>query len=337
MHIFRDMKHQELFIQRLQENLRPGESLAQVLADLLDISLDSAYRRINSKTSFSIDEAIWVANEFDLSLDSLLDPHQEKASVIFQDLQPTFESFGQYLELLHQNLKQIKRDPESKLYYSCLDIPIFLNLSSPVIGAFKIFYWMHSIMEVPELQGRTFNPSIIPAEFIEKGLQIFKTYSEINSVEMWTQNTLNSTLRQVEYYHQAGYIRDAEVSEAIYNDLNQLVDRLNTMAEKGCKVIDRIPEAHEKDNFALYESDIELTGNGAIAVAGGRKRSFIGHLTFHTLVSDHKQLNEKTLAWYLGLMRKANLISSVSAKHRYQFIRHLKSELQNSKERNQLS
>lgn len=330
------MKHQELFVQRLQASLKPGESLAQVLADLLNISLDSAYRRINTKTSFSIDEAIWVANEFDLSLDSLLDPNQEKASVIFQDLEPTFEGFGQYLELLHQNLKQIKRNPNSLLYYSCLDIPIFLNLSSPVTAAFKIFYWMHSIMEVPDLQGEAFRPEIIPQEFVDKGLQIFETYSEIKSVEMWTTDTLNSTLRQIQYYHQAGYIRDSVVNGAIYDELDQLVDRVNTMAERGTKIIDRIPEEHEKDNYALYESDIELTGNGAIAVAGEHKRSFIGHLTFHTLVSDHKQLNEKTLAWYLGLMRKANLISSVSAKHRYQFISHLKGELKSSRERNQL-
>ncbi len=153
---------------------------------------------------------------------------------------------------------------------------------------------------------------------------------------MWTINTFNSTLRQVEFYHQAGYVRDKAVSEAIFADLNGLADRLNLMAERGTKVIDRIPEENEKNNFTLYESDIELTGNGAIAEIGGRKRSFIGHLTFHTLISDHHQLNEKTLAWYLGLMRKANLISSVSAKHRYQFISHLKEQIEASKMRCQL-
>lgn len=330
------MKHQELLIQRLQASLNPGESLAQVLADLLNISLDSAYRRINSKTSFSIDEAIWVANEFDLSLDSLLDPNQEKASVIFQDLEPSYDGFGQYLDLLYQNLKQIKRNPDSLLYYSCLDIPIFLNLSSPLTAAFKIFYWMHSIMEVPDLQEKIFEPEVIPQEFVDKGLQIWETYSEIKSVEMWTTDTLNSTLRQIQYYHQAGYIIDAKVSSALYDELDHLVDRVNTMAERGTKIINRIPEEHEKDNYALYESDIELTGNGAIAVNGEHKRSFIGHLTFHTLVSDNQALNDKTLSWYLGLMRKASLISSVSAKLRYQFISHLKSEVRTHRERNSI-
>ncbi len=327
------MKYQELFIERLQNSLPAGQSLAPILADLLDISMDSAYRRINCKTIFSLDETIKVAQEFDLSIDSLLDPNQIKASFIFQDLQASFESFAQYLDILHQNLKHLKATPNSHLYYSCLDIPIFLNLSNPTVGAFKIFYWMHSIMEVPELQGQVFKPEIIPVDFIQKGLEIFKTYSEIPSTELWTVNTFKSTLRQIEYYHQAGYIRDREVSEAIYDGMNDLIQRLNAMAEKGSKVIDRVAESDEMNNFKLYESDIELTGNGAIAVVGERKRSFIGHLTFHTLISDHPALNDKTMAWYEGLVRKANLISSVSAKFRYQFISHLQSEVDASRSR----
>ncbi len=324
---------QNTFIQRLQEVLPKGQSLAPVLSDTLNISLDSAYRRINGKTAFSLEESLHLARNFNLSLDGLTDPNQQNAHFSFQDLQPSLESFEEYLDLLLENLLRLDAFPGAQLYYSCLDIPIFFNLGHPQIAAFKMFYWMHSILEVEELQTKVFEPDLIPDRFLEKGKAIYNAYCRIPSIELWTTNTMDSTLRQIEFYNNAGHIRSKEVNEGLFEDLQSMLRDLNTMAEKGTKVINRVPEPAEKDNYKLYESDIELTGNGALALIGPHKISYIGHLTFHTLVSDHPGLNEKTLLWYQRLVRKANLISSVSAKHRYQFISHLEADLSACKNR----
>jgi hypothetical protein len=328
-----EVKLQDLFINRLQELLPPGQSLAPVIAEGLEVSLDSAYRRIKGKTNFSLEEAVMLASKYNLSLDGLSDPSQQNAHFSFQDLQPSFESFNEYLDLLLANLQRLAAAPKSQLYYSCLDIPIFFNLGSPHIAAFKMFYWMHSVLEVDELQTKIFEPELIPDYFIEKGQLIYDTYCKIPSIELWTTNTLDSTLRQIEFYNNAGHIRSREVNEALFEGLHQMLNRLNTMAERGTKVIDRVPEEHEKDNYKLYESDIELTGNGALALVGNRKISFIGHLTFHTLTSEHPALNHKTQLWYERLVRKANLISSISAKYRYQFISRLEQDLEATKKR----
>lgn len=324
---------QHLFIERLQEVLPPGQSLAPVLADVLDISQDSAYRRINGKTNFSLEEALLLARAYNLSLDGLTDPTQQNAHFSFQDLQPSFDSFEEYLDLLLANLQRLEAAPEMKLYYSCLDIPIFFNLGNPQVAPFKMFYWMHSILEVEELQTKVYEPDLIPERFLAKGREIYDTYCRINSIELWTTNTLDSTLRQLEFYNNAGHIRSREINEAIFDDLGNMLQRLNTMAERGTKVIDRVPTEKEANNYKLYESDIELTGNGALAIVGSHRISFIGHLTFHTLTSDHPGLNEKTQLWYERLVRKANLISTVSAKYRYQFIQELEADLNRCRER----
>lgn len=324
---------QRLFLDRLLEVLPPGQSLAPIIAETLDTSLDSAYRRMNGKTNFTLQEALLIAGKYNLSLDGLSDPSQLNAHFSFQDLQANFESFNEYLDLLLANLQRLAASPDARLYYSCLDIPIFFNLGSPKIAAFKMFYWMHSILEVDELQTKIFEPDLIPDYFLEKGQLIYDTYCKIPSIELWTTNTLNSTLRQIEFYNNAGHIRSQEVNEALFEDLHLLLERLNTMAERGTKVINRVPEENEKDNYKLYESDIELTGNGALAMVGDYRKSFIGHLTFHTLTSEHPALNHKTQLWYERLVRKANLISSISAKYRYQFISHLEADLEQTKKR----
>jgi len=327
------MNYQEQLVKRLNSNLPPGQSLAPILSDLLNISMDSAYRRISGKTHFSLDESIKIAEHFTIGLDSLKNPNQLSASVRFTHLDSKIESFKEYLSNLLQNLKMIEHAESGRLYYSCLDIPIFQNLSLPNLAAFKMYYWMHAVMEVEELQGKTLEKDTISKELIDLGKAIFEQYSKIHSAELWTTNTLNSTLRQIEFYFNSGHIRSEEVLNDLYTDLEQLIDRQELMAERGTKVINRIPEENEKQNFSLYESDIELSNNGALAIINGVRLSFIGHLTFSTLISDHPQLNEMTYNWYDRLVRKSTLISEVAAKQRYQFIKHLKSELAESKQR----
>ncbi len=324
---------QRVFLDRLQKVIPKDQLLASVLTDTLGISVDAAYRRIKGKTNFSLEEALVLARSYNLSLDGLTDPKQQNAHFSFQDLQANFESFEEYLDLLLANLQRLEANEDTQLYYSCLDIPIFFNLGHPQIAAFKMFYWMHSVLEVEELQTKVFEPDLIPERFFKKGQEIYDTYCRIPSIELWTTNTLNSTLRQIEFYNNAGHIRSREINELIFDDLQEMLNRISLMAERGSKIINRVPTEKERDNYKLYESDIELTGNGALALVGDHKISFIGHLTFHTLTSDHPALNEKTLLWYQRLVRKANLISSVSAKNRYQFISQLEADLNKTKAR----
>jgi hypothetical protein len=327
------MNYQENLISRINGSLPAGQSLAPILADLLDVSMDSAYRRISGKTLFSLDESVRIAEHFNIGLDSLKNPDQLNATISFTQLDSNIESFKLYLQGLLQNLKLIGSGEDGRLYYSCLDIPVFQNLSLPNLAAFKMYYWMHGVMEVEELKGLQLEKGTIDKELIEFGQAIYEQYSRIPSVELWTTNTLSSTLRQIEFYHNAGHVRSREVLEDLYTDLETLVDRQERMAEKGTKVIDRIPKENEKHNFSLYESDIELSSNGALAIVNGVRISFIGHLTFNSLVCDHPKLNEMTYNWYDRLVRKSTLISEVSAKQRYQFISHLKKEIKESRER----
>ena len=327
------MNYQEKLILRINASLPSGQSLAPILSDLLDVSMDSAYRRISGKTLFSLEGSIKIAEHFIIGLDSLKNPNLLNASIRFTQLDSKVSSFKLYLDNLYQNLKLLEHGENAKLYYSCLDIPIFQNLSLPSLGAFKMFYWMHAVMEVEELQGKQLEKDTISQELIEFGQAIYDQYCKIPSVELWTNTTISSTLRQIEFYHNAGYIRSQEVLHDIYEDLFALIERQERMAEKGSKIIDRIPNENEKHNFSLYESDIELSNNGALALVNGVRISFIGHLTFNTLISEHPQLNEMTYNWYDRLVRKSTLISEVAAKQRYQFITHLRKQLEQSRDR----
>ena len=58
---------QLVLMQRLKEALPPNISLVDALADLLEVSNDSAYRRIRGETALSIEEIAAICRQVGLA------------------------------------------------------------------------------------------------------------------------------------------------------------------------------------------------------------------------------------------------------------------------------
>src|SRR5215212_4479105 len=58
------LKTQLAFVQKLKELAPANASLADEIAELLDVSSDSAYRRLRGETAITLDEAVILANHF---------------------------------------------------------------------------------------------------------------------------------------------------------------------------------------------------------------------------------------------------------------------------------
>ena len=92
-----------MFFQFVKSKLPSHLSLVDELADLLEISIDSAYRRIRGEKSISLEEVKTLCAHFQISLDHVL--NVESNSTVFFGNWVDIESFDfkKYLEdMLHQ-------------------------------------------------------------------------------------------------------------------------------------------------------------------------------------------------------------------------------------------
>ena len=62
---------QNHFINRFKEVLPSGVGLAEEMADLLQVSTDSAYRRIRGETELTIEEVYKISKKYALSIDDV--------------------------------------------------------------------------------------------------------------------------------------------------------------------------------------------------------------------------------------------------------------------------
>jgi BetR domain len=114
---------QASFFQHLKSQLPPHLSLVEEVADLLNISTDSAYRRIRAEKPISFEELQKICVHYRLSLDQFL--HLQNDSFIFSGkLATSSDSFyEEWLTKLLQDLSFMNTFEQKHLYYITKDIP----------------------------------------------------------------------------------------------------------------------------------------------------------------------------------------------------------------------
>src|SRR5687768_7001739 len=196
--------------QYLKNKLPEQSSLVDEVAKLLGISTDSAYRRIRGEKALSIEELYTLCVHYKLSLDSLLNLQTDAFLFTGSFVQAENFKFEEYLTNAVQHVKYMNSFKDRKFYYLCKDIPLFHHFHFREIAAFKYYFWMKNILHLPEFAHKKFTLDIYPDEFYELGKQSLQYYNNIDSVEIWNIETVNSTLRQIEYYHDSNIFASNE-------------------------------------------------------------------------------------------------------------------------------
>src|SRR5512146_2238486 len=98
---------QEYLFRRIKEKLPVEASLADVVAELLHVSNDSAYRRIRGETPLILEEAKILCEAFSISLDQMLNNKENTISFTAFNLNNENYSFKSYLKDILHNLKRV--------------------------------------------------------------------------------------------------------------------------------------------------------------------------------------------------------------------------------------
>ena len=77
-----DRSYQVLFLEHARSRLPQRIQWAEELAELLNIGIDSAYRRIRGETALTFNEAVVVSHKYDISLDYLFKEGNERVGAL---------------------------------------------------------------------------------------------------------------------------------------------------------------------------------------------------------------------------------------------------------------
>lgn len=309
---------QQNFIELLKRSAPLHISLAEELSELLNISLDSVYRRLRCETDMTLSETFTICKHFNIPLEALAEVNSDMVAFRINKLSNSRESFSQYLKVLHGDLRWIMKYPNHKLIYAAEDLPVFYHFFFPRLALFKMAYWNKSILGSSTLLGRQVEEIKLPAEWLEEVPHVREVFMNIPTIEIWNQDTLKSTIQQIKFYWEAGFFERKETVLEILDDLDGILEMAIKMAETG-KKYNPIKNKYSETEYSLYGSDLMIGNNTVFLKSDSQQASYIGYNSFNFMRSNNRYFNETTESWLHNIISKSTTLSLVAEKSRNQF------------------
>ncbi len=310
---------QPLFLEQVKSKLPPNVSFPDELAEVLNISRDSAYRRIRGETILSLEEVRTICHHYRLSLDSLLAPTNDSVSFNHRAIGTTTFTFGHWLVSILQNLEMILQFPQRELMYCAKDLPMFHYFQYPELAAFKMYFWMKVYLRYPKYEKTKFDLADIPAEYMATGERIKQVYASIPCIEIWSDEVANITIRQIDYSLESGFITKTQ-GEVLYGCCSKIFDNLKKFATEGSK------DGKEK-NYALYKNDVLIADTTILFKMGDKRVTYLTYNTMNILTTSEESFCSITEEYMNNLINKSVKISQTGERERNKFFNRISDKI----------
>ncbi|PCJ65638.1 MAG: hypothetical protein COA58_09540 [Bacteroidetes bacterium] len=322
------MNNQLIFIDQCKERVG-AKNLAVELSELLGVNVDAAYRRMRGTTALTFDEIQKICLRFNISFDSVINYQGRLVPFQFNGMFRDKFSILNYLTGIEQELKMLSgmEDSNTRMVMTAMDLPYFRQFGFKSLSRFKLFFWQRSVLNLDEFIQRKFDAEDNMGEYEEITDRIYKNYHGVSSTEIWAPETLDSTIKQVQYYLESGLFVDKQSAHMICDDIDSLLTKLESEAQLGRKLI-QTKEGTISSPFEMYQSDIFLSNNCIQAFKDGRTYTYVSFNSFNSLMSFSPHFSDECNRWIEQIRLKSILLSEVSEKLRYQFFKSLREKLE---------
>ena len=319
---------QQLFFQHIKAALPGHISLAEDIADALNISNDSAYRRIRGEKQMSFEEIKMLCAKYKVSLDQFL--HLQTDTYIFSGKlnSNSANSFSDYLENVEQNFLYFNSFAKKHIYILMKDIPPFVYFPIPELATFKYYFWMKSILDHPDMKGVKFSfddPRYV--QFNAAAARIIDLYNNVPMTEIWNIESVNSTLRQINFYYESGCFQNKADVMLLYTKTSDLIDHLEKQAEAGKKFrIGTEPKSNAPE-YKLFVNELILGDNTYMAELDEKRLTFLNHSVLYFVATADERFNASMFANLQNLIKKSTPLSTFGEKERVKFFNQIRTAI----------
>jgi hypothetical protein len=321
---------QSSFLASVRGRIPFNLSFPDELAELLNISLDSAYRRIRKETIMNLDEVRILCDRYNISIDSLMFQNSGNVSFELKAQNGSGIPFQSWLESILVNLETLASVPGADLVWHSKELPIFHYFQVPRLAAFKLFIWM-KLSTGENLCNGKYDERSVGQNLIALGEKIWDKYSHIPSTEIISRELINTTLRQIQYGLE-GEIIDKTQAAALCQDCSYLIDQFKLHTEQGLKGQEAPGDPRGK--FDVYLNELMIGDNTIVARMGDKRITYMMHNNFNMMSTGNHSFCEMTEQFMNSMISKSVLISRVSAKERSRFFNHIYKQIDEVKSGN---
>jgi hypothetical protein len=324
-------KIQLQIFQHIRNKLPSHLSLVDEITSALEVSTDSAYRRIRGDKPLSIEELYKLCVKYQLSLDNLLNLQSDGFLFKGNFVNPHTFKYDAYLSNIIQQVKYMSGFKQKSMVFLAKDFPIFHHYHFREIASFKYYFWMKNILQLPDFAHKKFRLDDYPDEYFELGRQALNYYNQFNAVEFWNMESMNSMLKQIDYYYDSNIFSDSDEIHILYNAVEKLISHLEFQATEGYKfVVDDLKKP--LGSYQMYFNEIIILDGNYLITLDGTRIAVIVHNVMNFLQTSDVRFCDNMYLHIENLKKKSTLISTVSERERSRFFKYLRQRIETRKQ-----
>ena len=324
-------KIQTLLFQEIREKIPRNLSLVDSVADLLEISQDSAYRRIRGEKPISLEELQKLSVHYNLSVDRLLNLKNKGFSFQGQLMDETDYDINTWLINLSDITRSIQAKPGNHIYYLAKDVPFVYPLQFPALAGFKEFFRKKSFLPPSQTRGIKFSVAEINPGFRETAGRIVKMYNTIPSTEIWSSESFNSVIKQIQFYSYTGQLASKSESIYLFDALEEMLNHLEHQAELGVKYTFGEKPEPNAPAFNLYNNELFIGEDTILVDLGDSRITFLNHSFINYLTTTDDTFCNYTFKALKNIISRSTPVSWAGEKDRKMFFNALKNKLKDAR------
>lgn len=295
---------QTLLLEAILEITGPKVSINDIIAEALDISYDAAHRRTSGKSKLSFYEAVLLARKFNISLDKLSTIATKNVIVVEktqgisneEDLEMYFKSSASSLRVLTQ--------VDGEIVYSAKDIPLFYLLQGDILTRFKIYVWLKLLD--PSFTSKTFTNYQPPLSLLQAAKDLGGVYANVPIKEIWDVTTINSTLKQIHFYFEAGLLT---ITDAV-----ALCKNLSTLIHK---ILGEIRQSTSK--LCIYYNELLLMNNQVLVRTTAGDALYIPFTMLSYFLCQDRETTKQAVTYFNKQIKHSKRLNEIGEKEQNRF------------------
>jgi hypothetical protein len=312
----------KFFFETVKQNSLSNIRLVDEISEILNVSSDSAYRRIRGEKELTLNELSKLCRHFNISMDSVINYQSGNISFKYTPLDlNNMDNYYAYMRDLSALMENIAKAREKEICFMAVDIPVphftpFLELT-----LFKIYTWFQSVNKLYITYDKFVEQLDIP--FLRDiYAKIDKAYHQIPSTEIWTSNTLEPILQLLDYYSDLNCFENKNTFPLLCAQLLQLIDNIEEFAEK-----ERKEHKGKEVFFRIFLSPLEVMNDFMITKKDGINVTSIKLYTINGIFTSNEYFCSEVDKWMKNSIAKSLPLSGNSTRERFQFFQKLKNKV----------